>query len=83
MDRHGHRYPKELDVASPRYRERPGEIFTLLKTLASSSDPALTPQGVFADGIERREETVQFLVRVLEKKGRRRVELIENNKWGR
>ncbi|MHA2174451.1 MAG: PEP/pyruvate-binding domain-containing protein [Candidatus Hodarchaeales archaeon] len=67
MQQHGHRCPREFDVATPRYRETPGELFKLLKTISSSNDPDLTPRGIFDIGFKRRKETVPFLVNVLEK----------------
>ncbi|MFX0091785.1 MAG: PEP/pyruvate-binding domain-containing protein, partial [Candidatus Hodarchaeota archaeon] len=79
IQRYGHRCPTEIDVASPRYWERPDEIFTLLKTMGSSSDPELTPQGIFDNGIKRREETVQTLVNFLEKKGKKKVRYFLKN----
>jgi hypothetical protein len=47
MDDYGFRGPKELDAATPRYYEKPGEVFTLLKTMASQDDPDLSPRGIF------------------------------------
>ncbi|MFW9997202.1 MAG: PEP/pyruvate-binding domain-containing protein [Candidatus Odinarchaeota archaeon] len=79
MERYGHRYPREIDVASPRYREKPGEVFTLLKTIGSSSDPELTPRGIFENGTKKREETIQFLVEILKKKGKKKVKIFQKN----
>jgi pyruvate,water dikinase len=31
MDRFGFRHPKEIDIATPRYSERPEEVFTMMK----------------------------------------------------
>ncbi|MHA2294368.1 MAG: PEP/pyruvate-binding domain-containing protein [Candidatus Hodarchaeales archaeon] len=75
MQRYGHRCPRELDIATPRYREKPDEMFRLLKTMGSSSDLDLTPRGIFENGIKRREKTLQFLVDILEKqkKGKKKV----------
>ncbi|MHA2294376.1 MAG: PEP/pyruvate-binding domain-containing protein [Candidatus Hodarchaeales archaeon] len=75
MQQHGHRCPKEIDVSTPRYREKPDEMFRLLKTMGSSSDPDLTPPGIFENGIKKREETHLYLVDVLEKqkKGKKKV----------
>jgi pyruvate,water dikinase len=81
MQRYGHRCPREFDVATPRYRETPSELFRLLKTIDSSSDLTLTPQRIFENGIQRREETVPFLVNVLEKqkKGKKKVKTFQKN----
>jgi pyruvate,water dikinase len=81
MRRHGHRCPREFDVATPRYREIPGEMFRLLKTMGLSSDPDLTPKLIFEKGVKRREETVTFLENVLEnqKKGKKKVNTFQKN----
>ena len=73
IERHGHRYPKEIDVATPRYREKPGEVFTIMKNLASSDDPEFNPQGIFEMGTKRRQATVQVLVDFLDQKGGKEV----------
>ncbi|MCK4725448.1 MAG: hypothetical protein KAT29_06590, partial [Anaerolineales bacterium] len=73
IDRYGHRYPKEIDVATPRYREKPGEVFTIMKNLASSDDPEFNPQGIFEMGTKRRQATLQVLVDFLEQKSGKEV----------
>ena len=73
IDRYGHRYPKEIDVSTPRYREKPGEVFTLLKTMGTTSDSELTPRGIFEQGAVRRQETVKVLEDVLQTKGKKQV----------
>lgn len=73
IDRYGHRYPKEIDVATPRYREKPGEIFDLLKTMENTSDPEFTPRAIFEQGTLRRQQTVKILEDVLAAKGKRQV----------
>jgi pyruvate,water dikinase len=79
MTTHGFRTPLEIDVATPRYRDKPDEVFGILKTMGSSSDFDLTPRGIFENGIKRREETVQVLVNVLEtqKKGNKKVKTFQ------
>jgi pyruvate,water dikinase len=71
MERYGNRCPREVDIASPRYYEKPGELFKLLKTIASSSDPELTPRRIFENGIKTRKKAVQFLIKVMEKRGKK------------
>jgi pyruvate,water dikinase len=73
IERHGHRYPKEIDVATPRYREKPGEVFTIMKNLVSSDDPEFNPQRIFEMGTKRRGATVQVLADFLEQKGGKEV----------
>jgi rifampicin phosphotransferase len=68
MDDYGFRGPKELDAATPRYYEKPGEVFTLLKTMASRDDPDLSPRGIFDRRASRRAESVRFLEDYLTKK---------------
>jgi pyruvate,water dikinase len=71
--RYGHRYPKEIDVATPRYREKPGEVFALLKTMESAPDPELSPRVIFEKGALRRRETVKVLEDVLLKQGKKKL----------
>ena len=68
MDDYGFRGPKELDIATPRYYEKPDEVFDILKTMEGHEDPDLTPQGLFERGAKRRVESVQFLEEYLAKK---------------
>ena len=70
---YGFRGPKELDVATPRYYEKPEEVFAILKTMEGHKDPALTPKGVFENGAGRRVESVRFLEEYLEKKSPKKV----------
>jgi pyruvate,water dikinase len=79
MDDYGFRGPKELDVATPRYYEKPGEVFALLKTMEGHHDPKLTPQGLFDAGAKQRVESVQFLEEYLAKKSRRKVKAFRKN----
>jgi phosphohistidine swiveling domain-containing protein len=58
---YGFRGPKEIDAATPRYYEKPGEVFVLLKSMGSQDDPDLTPRGIFERGARQRVESVQFL----------------------
>jgi pyruvate,water dikinase len=73
MDRYGFRYPKEIDVATPRYKERPAEVFTMMKTIGSELDPEFNPHVNFENGIKRREEAFEKLVAILEKKSKGKV----------
>ncbi len=73
MDRFGFRHPKEIDVATPRYNERPEEVFTMMKTMASTADLGLNPVQNFENGVKRREDAVKKLEVILEKKSTRKV----------
>ncbi len=79
MDDYGFRGPKELDVATPRYYEKPGEVFDILKTMEGHDDPDLTPQGLFESGAKRRVESVRFLEQYLAKKSRRKLKAFRKN----
>ncbi|NIS81014.1 MAG: hypothetical protein GTO14_12585 [Anaerolineales bacterium] len=61
IDDYGFRGPKEIDVATPRYYDKPGEVFNLLKMMEGHDDPDLTPRGIFERGAKQRVESVQFL----------------------
>ena len=73
MDNYGFRGPKEVDIAAPRYYEKPGEVFAILKTMEGNDDSGLTPQALFDSGAKQRVESVQFLEEYLTKKSRRKV----------
>ena len=79
MDDYGFRGPKELDIATPRYYEKPDEVFDILKTMEGHDDPDLTPQGLFESGAKRRVESVQFLEEYLAKKSRRKLKAFRKN----
>ncbi|MCP4763248.1 MAG: hypothetical protein GY870_15855, partial [archaeon] len=68
IDKYGFRGPGEIDIATKRYYENPQEIFGLFKSMRAYDDPLLTPQGNFDEGVKRREETVQKLISILEKR---------------
>jgi len=69
MDRFGFRHPKEVDVATPRYNERPKDVFNLMKTI----NPRINPLQNFENGVKRRENAVKKLEAILEKKSSRKV----------
>lgn len=79
MDDYGFRGPKELDIATPRYYEKPAEVFDILKTMEGHDDPDLTPQGLFERGAKRRVESLQFLEEYLAKKSRRKLKTFRKN----
>jgi pyruvate,water dikinase len=79
IDDYGFRGPKELDIATPRYYEKPGEVFALLKTMQGHDDPELTPQGLFDSGAKRRVESIQFLEEYLAKKRPGKVKVFRKN----
>jgi len=68
IENYGFRGPKELDIATPRYYEKPGEVFDLLKTMGGLENQDLTPKGIFGQGAKQRVESVQFLEGYLAKK---------------
>ncbi|MBW1803361.1 MAG: hypothetical protein JRJ85_21855 [Deltaproteobacteria bacterium] len=79
IDDYGFRGPKELDIATPRYHEKPDEVFDILKTMEGHNDPDLTPQGLFDSGAKQRVESVRFLDEYLAKKSRRKVKAFRKN----
>jgi phosphohistidine swiveling domain-containing protein len=79
MSDYGFRGPKELDIATPRYYEKPGEVFDLLKTMQGHDDPDWTPQGIFERGAKQRVESVQFLEEYLAKNRPGKVKAFRKN----
>ncbi|HSG43910.1 MAG TPA: PEP/pyruvate-binding domain-containing protein, partial [Anaerolineales bacterium] len=77
VDDYGFRGPKELDVATPRYYEKPDEVFDILKSMSGHKDPALTPKGLFESGARQRVESVQFLEEYLAKKSKSKVKIFK------
>jgi pyruvate,water dikinase len=73
MDRFGFRYPKEIDIATPRYREKPGEVFIMMKSLGSNINSDFNPIANFEKGVKRREKAVKILEVILEKKSKRKL----------
>lgn len=52
MDNYGFRCPREMDIATPRYHENPGNLFDLLKSMQPAGDSRQTPDILFAKGAE-------------------------------
>ena len=73
MDRYGHRCPSEMDPGEPRFRETPGKIFALLKTMSTNQSAELTPHEVFEMGIQRRKKSLKYLIGILEEHGKRKL----------
>ena len=67
IENYGFRGPKELDIATPRYYEKTGELFKLLKTMEGYDDPEINPQTIFDRGAQQRVESVRFLEEYLSK----------------
>jgi pyruvate,water dikinase len=79
IKKYGFRCPKEADVATTRYYEKPGEVFALLKTMGTADDPEQTPRSIFERAAKRRIESVQFLAEYLGSKSRRKVKAFKKN----
>jgi pyruvate,water dikinase len=79
VDDYGFRGPKELDAATPRFYEKPAEVFTFLKTMGSQENPDKTPRGVFERGARQRAESVQFLENYLARRRPRKVKAFKKN----
>ena len=63
----GFRGPRELDIATKRYYEKPDEIFDLLKSISENDHPELSPRKIFDEGVKKREETYTFIVEKLQR----------------
>ena len=59
---YGFRCPREMDIATPRYHENPGDLFDLLKSMQYSRDSKQTPEILFAKGAEAREKTFEYFL---------------------
>jgi len=79
IKKYGFRGPREIDVATPRYYEKPQEIFSLLKNMSTYGTELLTPQGNFEQGAKRREETVKNLIDILGKRSKSKVKSFKKN----
>lgn len=77
--RYGFRCPKEADVATARYYEKPGEVFALLKTMRIADAPERTPRALFEQAAQKRVESVQFLEKYLAQKGRGKAKAFRKN----
>jgi len=79
MNDYGFRGPIELDAATPRFYEKPGELFNILKTMEGYDDPDLTPQAIFDRRAQQRVESVKFLEDYLGKRSKRKAKLFKKN----
>ena len=73
MNRFGFRHPKEIDVATPRYNERPKDVFNMMKTMSTTVDSGINPVQNFENGVTRREDAVKKLEEILERKSNKKV----------
>jgi phosphohistidine swiveling domain-containing protein len=78
VDDYGFRGPKEIDAATSRYYDKPGDVFALLKSMEGQGDPDLTTRGVFKRGARQRVESVQFLEDYLAKQSPRKIKTFRN-----
>jgi pyruvate,water dikinase len=60
--RYGHRGPGEIDVANPRYRDRPRALLSQLLGVTSAEDPESLPHAVHARSQRERREAYEALV---------------------
>ncbi|NIV40425.1 MAG: hypothetical protein GWN58_66795 [Anaerolineae bacterium] len=79
VQHYGFRCPKEADVATTRYYEKPGEVFTLLKTMSTGDDPEGTPRVIYERAAKQRIESVEFLEDYLAARSRRKAKAFKKN----
>jgi phosphohistidine swiveling domain-containing protein len=72
MADYGFRCPKELDLGTPRYDEKPAQFFAQLRPLAENDDNENNPEALFARSQVEREEVFQELLAVLKRRSRRK-----------
>lgn len=61
LTQYGHRSPKEIDVATPRFREQPRVLLQQLVGFVQSEDKSHSTPALFEQGRQRRIEAHQFL----------------------
>jgi phosphoenolpyruvate synthase/pyruvate phosphate dikinase len=77
MEKYGFRGPMEMDVAAPRFYERPALFFEQLRTLAETTDAERNPQAIFDKARAQREKAYQNLLQVAQRKGKRKAKQFE------
>lgn len=73
LDLYGHRGPKELDVASPRYREQPDILLDQIRTLNRSTDEQNNPVARYEKNRALRNQAYLEVCQYLEKLDARRL----------
>ena len=68
----GFRAPMEMDPATPRFYERPEQVFAQLRTMAGNTDPEGNPQAIYDRARAEREAAQEALLQVAAQKGKRR-----------
>jgi len=73
LEAYGHRGPKELDIASPRFREEPGLLLQQLVSFLDPEQATHSPLAMFEASQKKRREAYDFLCAHLEKKSKRKM----------
>jgi pyruvate,water dikinase len=79
MEAHGFRTPMEMDPATPRFYEQPGQLFEQLQAMAQSSDTEHNPQAIFEQARAQREQAYETLLQVAQQKGKRKAKRFKKN----
>jgi pyruvate,water dikinase len=68
-----------MDPAASRFYERPAQFFRQLKTLTENTNPANNPQAIYDRARAERETAYAALLRVAQKKGKRKAKQFAKN----
>ena len=61
---YGHRSLNDLDIASPRFYEVPGDVYRQLRTMALNTDTENNPLAMHEKGKVKWQETFEFLLEI-------------------
>ena len=79
MEQYGFRGPMEMDVAAPRFWERPVLFSDQLRTIAETADAEHSPQAIFDRARTQREKVYRDLFQVARGKGKRKARQFEKH----
>ena len=79
MEAYGFRTPMEMDPATPRFRDQPGQLFEQLRAMSQGADTVHNPQAIFEQAQEQREKAYQILLQAAQKKGKRQAKRFTKN----
>jgi pyruvate,water dikinase len=65
LDRYGHRGNLELDIAAPRYRDKPGILLGQIVQLRTQTDPQQTPVALYEKAKKARQEAYEALDQIV------------------
>jgi pyruvate,water dikinase len=76
LSKYGHRAVAEIDIGMPRWSDDPAHILGVLANYLRLEDDKMSPDAIFARGVEDAKKTIENLVGRVQSRGRIRAALV-------